>query len=77
MAAKRLDLDFEDIETQLANGQQDCELVSTSRPNWQGLKGSAEERTRLTGASSYAFSGPKASSSSLAAPAPGRLHGAQ
>ena len=66
----------EDIEEQLARAQgQECELVSASKPTWAGLKASAEERTRLTGARSHAFSGPVAGCSWLDAPQPSRLHG--
>lgn len=68
----------EDIEEQLARAQsQECELVSTSKPTWAGLKASAEERTRLTSASNYAVSGPVAGSSQLDATVTSRLHGEQ
>ena len=48
LAMKALD---EDLESQLARqGDQECELVASARPKgWAALKGTAEERTSLTG----------------------------
>ena len=55
----------EDLESQLARqGEQECELVACERPKvWAALKGTAEERTSLTGAAGGGPSGAPASTS--------------
>ena len=59
----------EDLESQLARqGDQECELVANARPKaWAALKGTAEERTSLTGGPAAVRPGPPAST---AGPAP-------
>ena len=55
----------EDLESQLARqGDDECELVACTRPKpWGSLRGTAEERTSLTGGAAASTPGPQASTS--------------